>query len=287
MIFITTALQSEARPLTRELGLKKYDTGNKFRIYHSNDFVLCVTGTGKIKSAVSTTFTLTQFKACYKDYFINAGVCGAISHRSETGTIFLATCIRDHDTGKSYYPDILIGHPFREGILETFSRPVSDIHEPAPLTDIVDMEGAAVFEAAAAFIPAHHIFILKTVLDNIDPTGFTGRNVEEVMKGAAPRLRRFAQSAGDILSSTSDTPYSEFLKRIETTPGFQCLSATMKIDLKSLVRYALLSNNQLAAELINETAANFQNISCRKDAKKLVSDLKNSLCSVPLEPGRH
>ncbi len=286
MIFFSTALQAEARPLIRELGLKKYSTGNRFRIYHSDDFALCVTGTGKIKSAVSTTFMLTHFRAGHGDIVINAGMCGAVSAQAESGTVFLAACIRDNGTGKWHYPDILINHPFREGILETFSMPVSDRHAPDRLADMVDMEGAAVFEAASAFVPLHHIFVLKVVLDNIEPAGLTGRNIEDTMSEAASGICRFALALRDTPANPSCSPCSDITRFLKATPGVQCLSVTMKSDLEALLKYAVLSNNRLAIDLIGKTAAALQNISCRKDAKKLISDLRTALYSVPVRPRR-
>ena len=203
MILISTALYHEAKPLIQHFRLKKATlpppqpgriqlfTGNPSSM--EQDVWLVVGGTGPLAAAVAVTYALTTARVSERDFFLNIGICGAVREDLARGEAVLCHKIIHHDTGRAYFPDVLIRHPFREGVLETFSRPVTATgpagetphggetprprgnvpaeNVPAkdvPAGDVVDMEGAGCFEAAAAFLPPHRMLFIKVVSDHLD-----------------------------------------------------------------------------------------------------------------------
>lgn len=167
MIFISTALYCEAEPFIIHLKLKKDTRISKYQIFRNDRFTLCITGTGVISATVAVTYMLTYFNAGNHDIFINVGICGSKNPKLKVGDTFLCNKIIHHDTNRCFYPDILFNHTFSEGILETFSSPVNAHMKYDIQSDIVDMEGSGVFQAASVFFPPHSIFLIKTVSDFI------------------------------------------------------------------------------------------------------------------------
>ncbi|OUM88647.1 MAG: hypothetical protein BAA01_03170 [Bacillus thermozeamaize] len=208
MIFISTALYHEAKPLIQHFRLKKATLSSpppgRMQLFTGSpsslgqEVLLVVGGTGPLAAAVATTYALTAARVSERDFFLNIGICGTVRKDWPRGEAVLCHKIIHHDTGRAYFPDVLIRHPFREGVLETFSHPVTAAMEtdgkstgeatrniagkstgtiagetppPAghvPAGDVVDMEGAGCFEAAAAFLPPHRMLFVKVISDHLD-----------------------------------------------------------------------------------------------------------------------
>lgn len=180
MIFISTAMYCEASPFISKLHLKKDTYNSKFQIFEKDDIKLIITGTGMISSASALTYMLTKYNASSSDIFVNIGVCGGSDKISlPIGTVFLCNKIINNDNKKSFYPDMLFKHPFKEASLESFSHVVTE--KDNVQGDLVDMEGAGVFQAASIFLPPHQIMCIKILLDFLNTKGITKEKVSEII----------------------------------------------------------------------------------------------------------
>ncbi|WDC84242.1 hypothetical protein PL321_18815 [Caloramator sp. mosi_1] len=108
-------------------------------------------------------------------------------YRSSSREVFLCNKIKDNETNFTFYPDILLKHPFKEAGIETFSRVVikEEVSE-----QLVDMEASALYQAASVFLKPHQIFFIKIVSDylnieNIDKDiilNIIGKSVDKVVE---------------------------------------------------------------------------------------------------------
>ena len=171
---IVAALQIEARPLIRALGLKKDSTSPKIPLYRGDGVRLVVCGTGKLKAAVGTTYALTREAEPQKTIAVNFGFCGSADPRIATGSLFMINKITDAATNRSFFPDILLNHGLPESPLTTHDRPLirAEYDEEASRRtgerELVDMEGSGFFMAASAFLGPERIICLKLVSDHLE-----------------------------------------------------------------------------------------------------------------------
>ncbi len=176
-VLLVAALPVEARPLTTALGLKFHSHGE----YRNDEFTLIITGVGRIASAVSTTkaFSLNS------DYesVLNFGLCGSGDSKHAIGEMRYVNRIREVCTGRDFFPDPLISHPWKEAAIQCHDLPVQDrkILAVDPLAEIVDMESAGFFQAAAQFLPSHSIHCIKVVSDYLNVSKQSNKVIEELI----------------------------------------------------------------------------------------------------------
>jgi len=78
---------------------------------------------------------------------------------------------------------MLYKHPFHEGVLATVGRAASESD-----SDLADMEGAFVYEAAQTFLPSSQIHCIKVITDNLDPESVTKEGLEKAMSETAGEI---------------------------------------------------------------------------------------------------
>ncbi|MGI6113820.1 MAG: purine phosphorylase [Mahellales bacterium] len=234
MIYITTAMQWEAKPLISHWGLKKDLEVSVYRVYKNRNMVLAITGVGVIPAAVGATYMLTQYKARPGDMFINIGICGARDKHIDRGRAVLCHKIIHHDTKKCYYPDMLFKHPFSEGVLETFSRPVTRTMYRSVEGDVVDMEGAGAYQAAERFLDHGSIHCIKIVSDYLQGDRLEGGEVARLVEENVPVINKWIQGIKGLMPS----PALIFTKEEEECMDRVCqnlrLTTTMKHHLRHL-----------------------------------------------------
>lgn len=184
MILIQCALYSEAKPLIEKFRLSKNMKENYFEVFEGDNIKLIVSGYGKINAAASAVYFITKNNLeC--EAFVNIGIAGSLKRKIREAV--LINKIEDNDTGRSFYPDILIKHSFDEGTLETFSKIViKDMVE-----DLCDMEGSAFFEALSKFLPPHKLQVIKIVSDNLDGKRLNHDFVYDVIKDNIEKIEDF------------------------------------------------------------------------------------------------
>lgn len=170
MLLLVTALPLEAKPLIRAFTLKQDLTSHPFPLYRGKDCCLVISGTGKIRSAMATTWLFSQCSTAHEaDCWINFGFCGTSCQQVATGALVRAGKIVDRDTDRHYYPDL--GPDFTEETITLSCCPRHVIRTPDQPDPPVwcDMESAGFMEAAGRFSAAHRIHVLKIVSDHLEP----------------------------------------------------------------------------------------------------------------------
>jgi hypothetical protein len=179
------------------------------------------------------------------------------------------------------FPDMLYLHDFEETSLETFSVPVTEAPAADRETGVVDMEASGAFEAARAFMPLHRLAVLKVVLDHMDPMVFSAGDVERIMSARASRITDWLLRISGP-PSPSCYSYSELQRPMTAT----CLdmSSTLKNEFENLLRYLQLADpdqKSRAAGMLNSRLCQ-QGRASRKEAKKIISDLRREARMLPV-----
>lgn len=172
MIYLITALDAEARPLIEHYRLKR-DMSLPYTLYKNDDILLLVSGVGKTNALMALSALLGWNIPKPTDFLINIGICGAPCEY-EIGEALLIHQIIDHE--KRYYPDILYPHSLRETSLLCVNEPQSHTSELP-----VDMESAALFQAASRFFKLHQLAFVKIVSDHFTPEHVTKEGAIQII----------------------------------------------------------------------------------------------------------
>lgn len=167
---IVMATKIEANPFITGLELEQI-TQKPFPVYSSDEFILIISGIGKVYAALSTGVLIREHGVTK---LINAGAAGGLRHGFTTGDILHISEVTDYDRPKlinkelrRMTPDILPG--FRNASLATLDRPVlspEDRNSVGELADIIDMEGAGFLQACRTF--GAEAYIWKLVSDTAE-----------------------------------------------------------------------------------------------------------------------
>ena len=152
LIGLILATRLEAGPFVEASGLERsLEAG--LPVYKGDGIVLVISGIGKTNAAIAVTYCCTAF---HPQWIVNLGAAGSTKASHGLGDVFHVTKVVEWDRPlmsskgpRLLYPHVLPG--FREAVLATQDRPVIDrSHREAiePHADLVDMEGAAVVQAA-------------------------------------------------------------------------------------------------------------------------------------------
>lgn len=164
---IITALHEEARPLIKIFGLKKDPHSRRIPLYRRGGTCLAVSGTGKVKSAIATTFALAKTDSLENTIILNFGLCGCLDLQIPVGELTFINKITDASTKRDFYTETILKHNLREASLTTFDKPLLKGWESVTTT-MVDMEASGFFPAASAFTPLENIYCLKMVSDHLE-----------------------------------------------------------------------------------------------------------------------
>ena len=157
----------EAEPLVEALGLREVKKG-RLVLFQGKGAVLVLSGIGKTNAAIATTYCCGIVRPrC----ILNLGAAGATKSSLSMGEARHVTRVVEYDRPLFFREGLRLHHPhvltgFGETTLATQDRPViAPDHraEVAPFADLVDMEGAAVVQAAKRFETP--CFIFKFVSD--------------------------------------------------------------------------------------------------------------------------
>lgn len=232
MIYIVTALAQEAIPIIQHLKLKKDLSHTKFDVFKNDTVKLIVSGTGKIKSAIATSYLILKESPRKNDKIVNIGICGSGKETHKSGSLLLVNKIEDVSTGRNYYPEILFNHLLAEETIFTFEKPVLKAKQGA-VNGLVDMEASGFFEAANTFVQSHNIILLKVVSDHLSNEKFTGAFIQTIVNKALPGIitilnasRKKAQGSDPEVLEPKEYALFENLSeklQLSTTQRFQVL----------------------------------------------------------------
>lgn len=210
MIYIITAMYAEAHAFIERFHLKKDPSHTRFQVFQNTDegILLVISGTGPVPAAVAAGSILTQFEAGEEDFLINAGICAGIRNASDCGTenlckageIFLGCKIREKTSGRTFYPDLLYRHEFREAQIVTGVKPYDGTEPGDEGFYLYDMEAAAVYQAGAFFLGPHQMSFLKVISDDGNAQDVTSERIRYLMdgnmEGIADYIARLQSAAG-------------------------------------------------------------------------------------------
>lgn len=246
MIYIFTALYCEASTLIRLLHLKKKPENTRFQEFCSekSDVRLTITGVGEIAAAAAVSSICTAYPPTEDDLLINFGTC---AHVSKGDGIFMCNQIFEQETGRSFYPDMLLRHSFQEASIVTGMSPWNFGQEkeaPAPLMGgaLYDMEAAAVYQAGAYFFGPHQMLFLKLVSDFGSADGVSKEQVVHLMEEYKDCLSDFIER---LRRMTGNREQASVRKKQEEIAKKLCLdlhcSKAMGDSLRQHLRYLALT----------------------------------------------
>ncbi|MCF6094179.1 hypothetical protein L1765_09405 [Microaerobacter geothermalis] len=247
MHYIVTALYNEAKSIIHHFQLKKIPSSSKFQIFGNDEIKLVVSGVGMLSSAIATTHLLTLYRLKHNeqmnDSIINIGISGAVQDHLSIGEPVLVHKIMNRATGKSYYPDILIQHEMREGVLETFAHPVEKSKFFTITGDLVDMEGAGFFDAASSFLPPHHIYCVKIVSDFLEPMAPSQQEVAQLIEKNIPAIAQLIERSKQLHQNSKETLSEEENKLLYDISRNLRLTTTQTHQLYQLAKQYKIREN--------------------------------------------
>lgn len=245
MIYVAAALTAEAKPLITYFKLKRDNKIKKYQVFKNEEIILIITGSGMMQGAVGTTYLLSSLNIREEDIFVNLGICGAVKEVFQVGDIVLCNKITNNGNGKSFYPDMLFRHKFKEGTLESFFHVVDKSMKSEIKGELVDMEGAGIYEAASLFFSQHQINIIKIVSDYLDTRGITSEKVTHIVESGILSIdewlnerKKFNVSNKEIFTLNEKDIMNVVEKNLR-------LTESMHYEFMELMKYHKLKNKNI------------------------------------------
>ena len=302
MIYVVTALYQEAHGLIRELELKKNTAYAPFEVFdnESAGIRLVVTGVGEIASAAAAAAVCARDGADAADFLVNIGCCAAAegaaggcepadrdmdsgygaAHAAQIGDLYVCHKITEQATGKTFYPDILYRHPWRERELVTGMQP---LQRAAAYGVLYDMEAAAVYQAGIRFFSPDRMLFLKVVSDfgiagqeRMTAEALTGL-LEQHVKEVAAFLTNLREAADEEETLRNDGILQEDEAVLERLFAALHCSQTMRASARQYITYAALTGYDWKAELEEWYARGLLPCKDRREGKVRLEELKQVL----------
>lgn len=239
MIYYCMALYREAAPFIRRLNLKKCAEETHFQVFENDGYSLILSGVGELRAVAAVTYLLTKRPPAASDLLVNVGICGS-SGRARGSCWFCNKMIQAR-SGRTFYPDILLRHPFREASVTTVEKAVDCGTE-----DLVDMEATGVYQAGQIFLQPHQMTFVKVVSDAADGTCVTGEQAETLIGQYADRIIDWSDKVQKILNNEAarDFTAAEKEKMLSETAEHG-LSVTQARKLRQLMRWYKLTGGDM------------------------------------------
>lgn len=245
MIYYAMALYPEAQPFIRRLNLKKCAEEIHVQIFENADTGLILTGVGEVQAAAAVAYLFACRPPKAQDLLVNVGICG--SAQQPRGTCFLCNKIVEQMAGRTFYPDILLRHPFEEEAVITSPRVVKNgMQEPA----LLDMEAAGIYQAGQIFLRTHQMVFLKIVSDAADGSRLSKQQAEQIVEHHADAIITWSKQAQSYLAAQQqETMSPEEQKAAESAAAEHGLSLTQRRQMQQLLRYYKLEHGDIGALL--------------------------------------
>ena len=302
MIYVMMALYQEAHGLIRELELKKNTAYAPFEVFdnESASIRLVVTGVGEIAAAAATAAVCARDGADAAEFLVNIGCCAAAesadsgcepadrdmdsgygaAHAAQIGDLYMCHKITEQATGKTFYPDILYRHPWKERELVTGMQP---LQRAAAHGALYDMEAAAVYQAGIRFFSPDRMLFLKVVSDfgiagqeRMTAEALTGL-LEKHVKEVAAFLTNLREAADEEETLRNDGILQEDEAVLERLFAALHCSQTMRASARQYITYAALTGYDWKAELEEWYARGLLPCKDRREGKVRLEELKQVL----------
>lgn len=301
MIFIFTALMCEAKPLIRYYNLKKNNERTIWELYENPDcdITLAVTGTGPIAASAAVSSVLTGKNCGEGDFIINIGsCCNRRASDNDIGALYLINKLTDMETGRDFYPDMLIDSELPERSLASSARPAftekqsdgrelmtdwsfggSDIGKAA----LYDMEGAFIYQTVRYYLGPSRVAFLKLVSDNGIEAGNNmfselAVKIEELMTSRLEAIARFIDEVKHRTQELSDVTAGAYERDItEKLKNDLRSSVTMENQLRQLIKYAVCAGIDMKVILDKMYQPGFLPVKSKKDGLKALKQLSEAV----------
>lgn len=271
MVYLFTALYCEAQIFIRQFNLTKNLENIWFQEFYNEtlNLRLTITGVGELAAAAAVSSTCSMYRPTPSDLLLNVGMC---AHTAKKDGIFLCNQIIELTTGKTFYPDLLYRHPFRESAIVTGMLPWNAGQDggrfggQAPLAAdllpsntqadermtaagalagmLYDMEAAAIYQAGIHFFAPHQMIFLKVVSDNGSAAEVSKEQVTSLMQNYQDCIIDYLMQTAAITKEHSDhnNEMNEKDKQIVETfcTDLHC-SKAMRDSMRQYIRYMTLS----------------------------------------------
>ncbi len=265
MITFITALYPEAKELIHILHLKKKDSETMYQLFEGDDVRLVITGAGMIPAATAVARHFAMYPATSgHDLVVNFGIAGlanASAQNSNIGDLFLVSKITEQTTGRTFYPDLLYRHPFRQMPLVTVPTVCREA-SCFPEETLLDMEASALYQALLPHVLTDRMLFFKVVSD-IPGQAPSPVLPEQLTAPHTQSMIAFVTKLHDFLASMAPsvpalTPEEEALS--DAVKNQLPMTEAMSRDYERLLFYAKLSKKPLAtilqtfSDTLSETA---------------------------------
>lgn len=281
MIYLVCALYGEAEPWIGYFSLKKQTEFHRVQVFANEQVTCIITGVGPMAAATALTEVLTVREAqgalTEGDVLVNLGVCGCREAQMPTGTICLCHCLQDGTAGRTYYPDVLYEHPFLEASLYSSAKPLSKEEIQQQSCQLVDMEGAAVYQSAIRFFKTHQLFFVKIVSDYGVSGGDNGITVTTCMEQAQMQIAPWLQ--GWVQRPATEPVFTkEQEEALDALCVYLKASVTMVLEIRQLMTWCRLNNKDGVAlfyEFLQELGVT--EIKSKREGAALLAKFKQQL----------
>lgn len=316
MLYIMTALSAEARPLIGALGLKKKQTAGRFRIYEneSRTITLVITGPGCILSAAAAGMLFGN-AGQKENFLLSFGCCADLSsvlnqadnRTVQNGKLYIADKIVNADSGRTFYPDLLIRNDFTEATVVTGSRILTQSseqyasdqydlfinnfwikqlwekqgmpqHESGSSRAILyDMESAAIYEAGSCFLGPHEMSFLRVVTDNGNGDEVTPEDVNRCVTDVLPDLLEYIAKVQSFLKEQKKKSENcDIGQPGEKLAKDMDCSVTMRHQLTQLLRLCTAAEIPWEEKINALYAEGILPVKSRREGKKVLERLQAS-----------
>lgn len=263
MITVYTALYPEAQPLIAAFSLRK-DTSEQssYQVFLDTEgkLRLVVTGTG-LSAALAVAVDAAKHPPKDGDLMVNYGSCAS---PDAVGTVFCCHKLTDAATGRTFYPDMLVRHPFPETALVTYPRVQTAV------TAAADMEAALVYQAGSLFYAPDEMFFVKVVTDHGER--LTAEAFAETMREAAKSVFPFLKQLSAGEKDTEDEKRQRTLAEADRISEALHASESMRQRLCQLAIYGELTGRSLESEQLFAKD--------KREGKKILEKLERKWCQL-------
>ncbi|MCI9626932.1 MAG: 5'-methylthioadenosine/S-adenosylhomocysteine nucleosidase [Clostridia bacterium] len=270
MIYYAMAFYPEARPFIQQMNLKKCEEETHVQIFENEDTCLIITGVGEVQAVAAVAYLFARRPPKAQDLLVNVGICG--SAWQPKGTCYLCNKIVERATGRTFYPDILLRHPFEEAATMTCPTVVRD---SANETALLDMEAAGIYQAGQMFLQPHQMAFLKIVSDAADGRRLSKQQVEQLVQRHAETVIAWSKQAQACLARQQTELFSpEEEKAIEAAAAEHGLTLTQRRQMQQLLRYDKLEQGDISA-LLRELPERME--SGKQEGKQYLEQLRQHI----------
>lgn len=284
MVYIFTALYCEAHILIRQYNLIKNKDCTWYQEFYNETagIRLAVTGVGEIAAAAVVSSVCSLYRPTQDDLLFNVGIC---AHTTNDG-IFLCNQIIEKATGKTFYPDMLYRHNFKEGTIVTGMLPWIADHDntqmtvPALTDNLYDMEAAAVYQAGIHFFGPHQMIFLKIVSDRGVLEAISKEQISLLMETYQQRIFDYIELLSTIsLKSRNCKAYlsPETVNLIKTFCADLHCTKAMQDSMNQFIRYLTLSDIDYVSIIYDMYEKKLLPCKDKKEGKQRFEEFKRNL----------